>query len=105
MNNDLKTLDVPPKDWYALTMNRQDWYELYTGRCLGVMDTQHLSVQCTTGDFSCECGRSFHQQGNLTHHLNYCNGQPRVVRKHFVCSCAQTFKQENHLTWHLKYCK
>ena len=40
MNNASKTLDVPPKKWYALIMNRKDWYELYTRRCLGVMDTQ-----------------------------------------------------------------
>ena len=31
-SNDLKTLDVPPKDWYALTMNRQQWSKLYTGK-------------------------------------------------------------------------
>ena len=70
VNNDLKTLNVPPKDWYALTMNRKDWYELYTGRCSGVMDIQHLSVQCTTGDLNCGYGHSFCHQGDLTRHLN-----------------------------------
>ena len=46
VNNDFKILDVPPGDWYALTMNRKDWtrYEVHSGRCSGVtdMDTQCL---------------------------------------------------------------
>ena len=32
VSNYLKTLDVPTKDWYALTMNREEWYKLYTER-------------------------------------------------------------------------
>ena len=58
VNNDLKTHDVPPKDWYALTMNRQEWYKLYTRRCSEVRDTRHPSVQCTAGDFNCGYGSS-----------------------------------------------
>ena len=60
VNNDLKTLDVLPKDWYASTMNRQEWYELHNGRCSEVTDTQHPSVQCIAGVFNCRCGHSFH---------------------------------------------
>ena len=33
------------------------------------MDIQHPSVQLTTEDFNCGCGRSFRRQGDFTHHL------------------------------------
>ena len=29
-------------------------------------------------------GCSFHHQGDLTCHLHYCDGQPKVIRKHYM---------------------
>ena len=29
-------------------------------------------------------GRSFHHQGDMTCHLHYCDGQPKVIRKHYM---------------------
>jgi len=102
---DLKTLDIPLNDWYDLTMIRQEWYKRCVRGCLEVMDTRHPSVQCFTGNFNCGCGCSFHHQGDLTRHMNYCDGQPKVAALHFECSCGWVFRRLNDLMRHSKYCK
>ena len=55
------------------------------------VDALHLSVLCTAGVFNCGCDCSFNCLGDLTHHLQYCNGQPKVVRKNLECSYLDNF--------------
>ena len=103
VNADLKILNIPLNSWYDLTFNRIEWFQLYTRE---VVDSQHPGMQCTVEDFKCGCGRSFHHQGDLTRHLRFCDGHPKVVqRKLFECSCRWIFHCQGDLTRHLKYCK
>ena len=102
---DLKTLDIPLNDWYDLTMNRQEWYERYVRGCLQVMDTQHPGVQYPAGNFNCGCGRSFCRQGDLTRHMSYCDGQPKLAALFFECSCGRVFRRPNDIMSHSRYCK
>ena len=75
-------VNIPLNSWYnhRSMLERSEWFQLCTRE---VVDSHHPGVRCTTANFKCGCGRSFHRQGDLTRHLNFCDSQPTVAQNTF----------------------
>ena len=77
MSGDLQAICMK-EDWYQLCQDRKEWY----GKCrTGVDEVAYCKRRNTCAanrqdqerSFVCQCGRTFHRQGDLTQHRKFCS--------------------------------
>ena len=96
--------------WYEAAQDRNRWTNICKDWQLeDLEDRQHGFPQPMSrgNSFTCECGRSFRRQGNLTRHSRYCNGPDYHQDQSAAtlrCQCGRSFGRKGDLTRHRRYC-
>ena len=96
--------------WYEAAQDRNRWTNICKNcQSEDLEDRQHGFPQPSSSgnSLTCECGRSFRRQGDLTRHSRYCNG-PDYHQDQSVatlrCQCGRSFGRQGDLTRHGRYC-
>ena len=111
---DVKSIGIGD-DWYDVAQDRREWRAVCRDR-LAQLNNNKESAPCAANRvdsearaYTCQCGRSFRRQGDLTRHRRFCNGQAtnqlaadEPVTHH--CACGRKFRRAGDIARHRRFC-
>ena len=96
--------------WYEAAQDSNRWTNICKDcQSEDLKDRQHGFPQPSSSgnSLTCECGRSFRRQGDLTRHSRYCNGPDYHQDQSAAtlrCQCGRSFGRQGDLTRRRRYC-